>query len=172
MKRANLSAKAHLFYTLATRLTKRADNKSVDPGYTPAVVEPLSSQIMPPYALPEPGGDAAASKPKAILPIDPKVQQALVNAGYYLGTTGPEGKGVDGKLGVLTRAALNKLKASKGLQKLTDQQLFDYILQNMNTGVSNRQYPEEPKQPGMPVAPMGPGLGGIGNTKSTAKDSA
>jgi len=103
-----------------------------------------------------------------VTPIDPKIQQALVNAGYPLGTSGPEHNGVDGKLGELTRKVLEQYKAKNNFQ-MDDKKLFAYILRNMNTGVSNRQFPEDTK-PGT-TAPTGAHSTGTSN-RGTAPDSA
>ena len=43
------------------------------------------------------------------------VQQALVNLGYNLGNTGPNGNGVDGVFGEKTRSAVKKFQTSKDL---------------------------------------------------------
>jgi peptidoglycan hydrolase-like protein with peptidoglycan-binding domain len=43
------------------------------------------------------------------------VQQALVNLGYNIGSTGPNGDGVDGKFGEKTKAAVKKFQTSKNL---------------------------------------------------------
>ena len=43
------------------------------------------------------------------------VQQALVNLGYNLGTTGSNGDGVDGVFGEKTKSAVKKFQTSKGL---------------------------------------------------------
>jgi peptidoglycan hydrolase-like protein with peptidoglycan-binding domain len=43
------------------------------------------------------------------------VQQALVNLGYNIGNTGPNGDGVDGKFGEKTKAAVKKFQTSKNL---------------------------------------------------------
>ena len=43
------------------------------------------------------------------------VQQALVNLGYNLGNTGPNGDGVDGVFGEKTRSAVKKFQTSKDL---------------------------------------------------------
>jgi peptidoglycan hydrolase-like protein with peptidoglycan-binding domain len=43
------------------------------------------------------------------------VQQALVNLGYKIGSTGPNGDGVDGKFGEKTKAAVKKFQTSKNL---------------------------------------------------------
>jgi peptidoglycan hydrolase-like protein with peptidoglycan-binding domain len=43
------------------------------------------------------------------------VQQALVNLGYNIGNTGPNGDGVDGKFGEKTKASVKKFQTSKGL---------------------------------------------------------
>jgi peptidoglycan hydrolase-like protein with peptidoglycan-binding domain len=43
------------------------------------------------------------------------VQQALVNLGYNIGSTGSNGNGVDGKFGEKTKAAVKKFQTSKNL---------------------------------------------------------
>lgn len=68
-----------------------------------------------------------------------KVQKYLVNKGYYLGNYGPNGDGVDGKLGPLTKKALKKEFGKTSEDKQTNNTIskgdYDAILVG---GLDNR----------------------------------
>lgn len=102
------------------------------PGFIPNLNKlfPSNPVTSPTTPVAKPSAPAAKPQPGYEGRIDPRVQQALVNMGKNLGTTGPGKNGVDGALGGKTRAALNEFKAgTPHTQAMSDKELQQYIIQ-------------------------------------------
>ena len=67
------------------------------------------------------------------------IQQKLFDAGYYLGTTGPLGNGVDGDLGPKTKAAIDAYNKGINAQDFKSQDL------KMQNEIINQEYKEKPQ---------------------------